>query len=103
MLPEDRSRIAEKIKARIDARKATNPGQGEARTFQVDLDLTRYDKGSAFARAMLIGLGQIHIDGKTHVDLLPAHDAVGESARQGVSPGAPDGSAATADPRGRVC
>ena len=26
--------------------------------------ITRYDKGNAFARAMLIGLGQIHIEGR---------------------------------------
>ncbi|HVO48436.1 MAG TPA: DUF4410 domain-containing protein [Steroidobacteraceae bacterium] len=78
MLNEEKSRMAEKIKARIDARKTGNPAAGAARTFEVDVDLTRYDKGNAFARAMLIGLGQIHIDGKAQVYLLPAHDAVGE-------------------------
>ena len=30
--------------------------------YNIDVTTTRYDKGTAFARAMLIGLGQIHID-----------------------------------------
>jgi hypothetical protein len=34
----------------------------DAETLHVILAFTRYDEGSAFARAMLAGLGQIHID-----------------------------------------
>ncbi len=38
---------------------------------EVELLLTRYDKGNAFARAMLAGLGQIHIDGKVKLLEMP--------------------------------
>jgi uncharacterized protein DUF4410 len=44
----------------------------------VDLHLSRYDKGNAFARAMLVGLGQIHIDGKVDIYQMPDHTLVGE-------------------------
>ena len=43
---------------------AASPADPEAPTVQVTVQLTRYDKGSAFARAMLAGLGQIHVDAK---------------------------------------
>src|SRR5438105_11622519 len=62
ILKADQQRLSEKIQARIESRKATNAPAADvaARTY---LHLTRYEKGNAFARAMLAGLGQIHIDG----------------------------------------
>jgi len=33
------------------------------KTLSLEVTITRYDKGQAFARLMLAGLGQIHIDG----------------------------------------
>jgi len=42
----------------------------------VDVTITRYEKGSAFARAMLAGLGQIHMDGNVTLYSMPAHTVV---------------------------
>lgn len=73
-LPVERERVKEKIQARIDARKVTNPQEGAPRTFEVQLFVSRYEKGNAFARAMLPGIGQIHVDGTISVFQMPAHE-----------------------------
>jgi hypothetical protein len=78
VLPSDRDRVAQKIKARIDARKLTNTASSEPRSFQVVLHVTRYEKGNRFARAMLAGLGQIHLEGTIAVYQMPAHTLVEE-------------------------
>jgi hypothetical protein len=71
LLPAGRDRVAQKIKAQIDKRKGKNPAAAAPRTMQVLLYVTRYDKGNAFARAMLAGLGQIHLDGTISVYEMP--------------------------------
>lgn len=78
ILPIEKERIAEKVAMKIDARKTANAAAGAARVYEVDLRLTRYDKGNAFARAMLAGLGQIHIEGVVSVFEMPGHTPVGE-------------------------
>jgi hypothetical protein len=78
ILPMEEERLTQKIKAKIDARKSANIRTGESNTYEVDLHLTRYEKGSAFARAMLVGLGQIHIEGKVSLYQMPARTLVGE-------------------------
>jgi len=78
MLPDEERRLAEKIKVKIDTRKVTNLRGGDARSYQVYLHVTRYDRGNGFARFMMAGLGQIHIEGKIDVYQLPGHTLVGE-------------------------
>lgn len=78
MLPVERDRVAQKVKARIDARKAVNTATPPARDFQVVVHVTRYEKGSKFARAMLAGLGQIHFEGTISVYQMPERTLVGE-------------------------
>jgi hypothetical protein len=78
ILSSEKARLAEKIQLKIDQRKLANAGNGAGKTYEVDLHLSRYDKGSAFARAMLAGLGQIHIDGKVDIYQMPDHTLVGE-------------------------
>lgn len=73
LLPAGRDRVGEKIKAKIDERKVKNPAAAGPRTMQVVLYVTRYEKGNAFARAMLAGLGQIHLDGTISVYQMPDH------------------------------
>ena len=73
LLPAGRDRVAEKIKGQIDKRKAKNQAAGGARSMEVVLYVTRYEKGNAFARAMLAGLGQIHLDGSISVYQMPDH------------------------------
>jgi hypothetical protein len=78
ILPNERQRVAEKIKAQIDVRKAKNSGFGEPRAYLVVLNVTRYEKGNAFARAMLAGVGQIHLDGTISLFQMPEHNLVEE-------------------------
>jgi hypothetical protein len=78
VLPSDRDRVTQKIKARIDARKLTNAASTEPRSFQVVLRVTRYEKGNRFARAMLAGLGQIHLEGTISVYQMPGHTLLEE-------------------------
>jgi len=60
----DAQRLSDVIKSKVNQKKVSNPSSGQPRNFELDVNITRYEKGSAFARAMLAGLGQIHIDGK---------------------------------------
>lgn len=73
LLPSGRDRVAEKIKMKIDERKVKNPAAPAPRAMHVVLYVTRYDKGNAFARAMMAGLGQIHLDGTISVYQMPDH------------------------------
>lgn len=36
-------------------------------TYRIEVTITKYDKGSAFARFMLIGLGQMYLDGTVEI------------------------------------
>jgi hypothetical protein len=80
ILPMERERIAQVIKIKIDARKIANVSSSATKSYAVNLHLTRYVKGSAFARAMIAGAGQIHIEGKVQVYQMPDHTMVGEFA-----------------------
>lgn len=71
MLPSDKTLLAEIIKQKVDQRKIANVREGEKREYEVDLKVTRFAKGNAFARAMLAGLGQIHLDGEVTLVSLP--------------------------------
>ena len=78
MIDAEKLRFAEKVKLKIDAYKAAKTRSGSAKSFDVDLVITRYDKGNAFARSMLAGLGQIHVDGEVSVYELPDRNMVGQ-------------------------
>jgi hypothetical protein len=73
---DEKARLADKIKSRINATKGSVPGTGAPRSYSVELVLSRYEKGSAFARFMLAGLGQIHIDGKVTIFGMPEHQSL---------------------------
>ena len=77
MLKFQKNRIIEKILLKINERKITNNRDNPAKTYEIDLTITRYEKGNAFARAMLAGLGQIHIDGDVVVYEIPGKIQVG--------------------------
>jgi hypothetical protein len=78
ILPQEQERLAHKIKSKIVSRKAANTRAVAGVTYEVDLHLSRYEKGNAFARAMLPGLGQIHIEGKIAIFRMPEHRPAGE-------------------------
>jgi Domain of unknown function (DUF4410) len=64
MTPMDLERIAQLTKANILAVVGTHPGGADV---NVKLVFTEYDKGNAFARFMLAGLGQIRISADVSV------------------------------------
>ncbi len=61
--PDEIASIDQKVQAyiRVDSPSVmVDPATGDALTMKIHI--TRFDRGSAVARAILIGLGQIHID-----------------------------------------
>lgn len=74
----DRSRLGALIQQKIDQRKAQNAADGHPAEYEVAVNVTEYDEGSAFARAMLAGLGQIHVSATVQLFELPARQLVGE-------------------------
>ncbi|HNJ47626.1 MAG TPA: cation:dicarboxylase symporter family transporter, partial [Novosphingobium sp.] len=47
----DRQRLSEKVTREVE--NAARPGSSSPRSFEIDLKISRYEKGNAFARAML--------------------------------------------------
>ena len=78
ILDVEKTRLAQRIEERIAAKKALNPGADDGKSYEVEVTLTRYQRGNAFARAMLAGLGQIHIDGTVRVYQLPDRTKMSE-------------------------
>jgi len=76
MADYEKARVVDRIKMQIAAKQALNPAVAAANQYEVSVTVTRYEKGSAFARAMLAGLGQIHMDGIVTLYSMPAHVAV---------------------------
>lgn len=74
----EKSRVTERIQQKLAEKEALNAASAEPRSYAIDVTITRYEKGNAFARAMLAGLGQIHIDGDVKVYAMPAHDSLEE-------------------------
>lgn len=74
----EKTRIARGLEEKVAAKKTLNPMTREKINYEIEVTLTRYEKGSAFARAMLAGLGQIHIDGKVNLLEMPSKKKVGE-------------------------
>ena len=77
MLALDQQRMSEKITTKVRSAATSRPGA--ARNYDLVVSISRYEKGNAFARAMLAGLGQIHIDGVGTVYQNPGRKKVGES------------------------
>ena len=74
----EKQRLARNILGKIDMQKSQNPDSSGKREYEIAVLLTRYEKGNAFARFMLVGLGQIHIDAKASVFVLPERTKVSE-------------------------
>ena len=77
LTPADRERILTQITAAIlkeyPARfKEINVATQDPAKLQAIVNITRYDKGSAFGRFMLAGLGAMHIDADISLNDLPS-------------------------------
>lgn len=64
------------ITKKINEQKIINTNSAEERKFDLEVLITRYDKGNVFARAMLAGLGQIHIDAKVSLFMMPEREKI---------------------------
>jgi hypothetical protein len=73
-----RQRVAQRVNQKIDELKRKAAPSPLPRDYEVDVRLTRYEEGNAFARAMLAGLGQMHVDAHITVFLLPDRIKVAE-------------------------
>jgi hypothetical protein len=71
----EKTRLADQITGQIRSRAAQSARA--SRSYQIAVQVTRYDKGNAFARSMLAGLGQMHIDGTVSI-LAPPGNKIGE-------------------------
>jgi hypothetical protein len=74
----EKQRLARVIQEKVDALKMKNTEVSDPREFELIVALTRYDKGNAFARAMMPGLGKIHIDAQVAVFELPTRKKVAD-------------------------
>lgn len=67
MTPDARDRLLQEVKAEITAKHpnmwVADNAPAAPGTANLKIIFTQYDDGNAFARFMLAGLGQIHIDG----------------------------------------
>jgi hypothetical protein len=78
LLPMDKQRILERIVTRVKAKAPSrfveiNPSSPNSSSLHATVQLIRYDEGNAFARFMLAGLGQIHIDANVFLEDLNSH------------------------------
>lgn len=74
ILPDEEQRFARDIEQEIQASQKNSRTTGNSETYEVDVHLTRYDKGSMVARFLLPGFGgNMHIDGNIDVFSSPQH------------------------------
>lgn len=78
ILDLEKTRLAQKIEQRVGEKKIQTGTAGDKKNYEVEVTLTEYEKGSAFARAMLAGLGQIRIAGIVRMYGLPDRQKIGE-------------------------
>ena len=76
--------IAEDVKSEAPSRfqginfQGINSSSTSSSTLQASIAIKRYDEGSAFARFMLAGLGQIHIDADVILSDLTTKDKLAQ-------------------------
>ncbi|MCB1277782.1 DUF4410 domain-containing protein [Prosthecobacter sp.] len=76
MIDSAQQRLGSKITSQVRALASARGGASHG--YQLAVHISRYDKGNAFARSMLAGLGQMHLDGTIAVYQMPLRTKVGE-------------------------
>ena len=66
------------VQALNEKKKSVQCQTQDKRAFVLNSKITTYEEGNAFARFMLAGLGQIHIDGDFALNAVPAKDSLAE-------------------------
>lgn len=61
IMPDEKEHLKGLVVLKLDKLRSFNPADGDPKDCMIVVDMTRFDKGNAFARAMLAGLGQIHL------------------------------------------
>lgn len=72
----EKERFAQKIDTAIRAR--AQAGRRAGRDYRIVVNVTKYDKGNAFARAMMAGLGSIHIEAGVSLYSMPGKKLEGQ-------------------------
>jgi hypothetical protein len=63
----EKQRIAQLITSDLETQQLRNAANNDPKDCLVQVTITRYQKGNAFARAMSAGLGQIHMDANVEI------------------------------------
>jgi hypothetical protein len=84
LTPTDDKRIENQIVANLRTEypnkfKEVNPAKPDAQTLQAIVNITKYDKGNAFARLMLAGLGSMQIKADILLNDLAKGQCLGKS------------------------
>jgi hypothetical protein len=69
----ERQRMTQLLQTALATKQSLNATGPSPLPYQLDLQVTRYDEGSAVGRALLIGVGQIHLEGTVTLYTLPDH------------------------------
>lgn len=67
MLGFEKERMGAAVSRALKERMAQQPAGTESREYKILVTVTRYEKGNAFARSMLPGLGQVRLEGNVVV------------------------------------
>lgn len=78
MIDTEKQRLAQLIASKLDAKKRENTSAAEPEYYEFEVMIIRYEKGNAFARFMMAGLGQIHINAHVSVFTLPTREKYAE-------------------------
>jgi hypothetical protein len=66
------------LSERLDTRRMRNVADGNVRQCDVHVTVTKFERGNKFARVMLAGLGQMHLDANVLVTPAGGGDALNE-------------------------
>ena len=76
MSEEERQMLGDRITQAVQT--LAQPGSGAANQYELQVNITRYTKGSGFIRTAMPGMGQMHLDGVVTVYQMPNRVPVGQ-------------------------
>ncbi|MCF7785190.1 MAG: hypothetical protein K9N47_03655 [Prosthecobacter sp.] len=76
MSEEERQMLGDRITQAVQT--LAQPGSGAANQYELEVNITRYTKGSGFVRTAMPGMGQMHLDGVVTVYQMPKRVPVGQ-------------------------
>ncbi len=76
MSEAERQMLGERITQAVQT--LAQPGSGTTKQYELEVNITRYTKGSGFIRTAMPGMGQMHLDGVVTVYQMPKRVPVGQ-------------------------